>query len=168
MIEEQVVVTSHTSQGVWIEGMQQSACGSCAAKSGCGQHALSQLGRKVSLWLPNASTLNGTGSVESLQVGQQIIVGLPEDAILRSTLVLYGTPLMFLIVGALLGNLGAGEVGAIVLSVVSMLLGFYLARYWSEKNVSQWQPHYIRDCVQASNPNVIPQVSGELIQTDKL
>ena len=84
MIEEQVVISSITPEGAWVEGMQQSACGSCSAKAGCGQHTMSQLGRKVSLWLP-LSDLNDEAIQEPFRIGQQIVVGLPEGAILRST-----------------------------------------------------------------------------------
>lgn len=149
MIEEQVVITSITPDGAWVEGMQQSACGSCSAKAGCGQHTMSQLGRKVSLWLPlNDLTHEATSKVlnEPLRIGQQIVVGLPEGAILRSTVILYGLPLIALVLGAIVGNAVWGEVGSIALSVLSMLLGFKSARYWSFKNKQHWQPQFIRHC----------------------
>ena len=141
MIEEQVVVTSLDIGGVWVEGVQQSACGSCSAKAGCGKHTMSQLGRKVSLWLPKDDS-SGNG----LSVGQQVVVGLPEGAILRSTLVLYGIPLMFLLAGAIVGHILAGELASILLSIFSMLLGFKLARNRAENNKRHWQPKFIRRC----------------------
>jgi sigma-E factor negative regulatory protein RseC len=144
MVEEQVVITGIERQGVWIEGVQQSACGSCSAKAGCGQHAMSQLGRKVSLWMSLESDQQGL--IDSLSVGQQIIVGLPEGAILRSTLALYGIPLLALLLGALLGSLVWGEPGAILLAILSMLIGFKAARHWSELNRRHWQPRYLRHC----------------------
>ncbi len=145
MIEEQVVISSITPKGAWVEGMQQSACGSCSAKAGCGQHTMSQLGRKVSLWLP-LSDLNDEATHEPFRIGQQIVVGLPEGAILRSTVVLYGLPLIALVFGAIAGHAIWGEVGSITLSILSMLLGFKAARYWSLKNKQHWQPHFIRHC----------------------
>jgi len=147
MIEEQVVVIEITSEGAWVEGIQQSACGSCSAKAGCGQHAMSQLGRKVSLWLPlDDSSDEGIDLKQSIKVGQQIVVGLPEGAILKSTVVLYGVPLVLLVLGAIIGNALGGELASIFTAMVAMLLGFKLARYWSEKNKRHWQPHFIRTC----------------------
>ncbi|MFT6114019.1 MAG: sigma-E factor negative regulatory protein RseC [Oleispira sp.] len=143
MIEEQVVITSIDPSGAWVEGMQQSACGSCSAKAGCGQHAMTQLGRKVTLWLP----LEHLSDTVGFNVGQQVVVGLPEGAILRSTVVLYGVPLLALVLGAIIGHAAWGEVGSILISVVSMLIGFKLAQYWSLKNKQHWQPHFIRHCV---------------------
>lgn len=142
MIEEQVAVTALDEGGVWVEGVQQSACGSCSAKAGCGKHTMSQLGRKVSLWLPDTP-----GCDKHFSVGEQVVVGLPEGAILRSTLVLYGIPLIFLIVGAIVGNTLMGELGSISFSVIFMLLGFKLARARAIKNQQNWQPKYIRTCL---------------------
>jgi sigma-E factor negative regulatory protein RseC len=142
MIEEQVVITSIDQSGAWVEGIQQSACGSCSAKAGCGQHAMTQLGRKVSLWLP----LEHLSDTVDFNVGQQVVVGLPEGAILRSTVVLYGLPLLALVLGAIIGHAAWGEVGSILISVVSMLIGFKLAQYWSLKNKQYWQTHFIRHC----------------------
>ncbi|MBL4799273.1 MAG: SoxR reducing system RseC family protein [Oleispira sp.] len=141
MIEEQVIVTSLDVGGVWVEGVQQSACGSCSAKAGCGKHTMSQLGRKVSLWLSKDDS-----SGNDLTIGQQVIVGLPEGAILRSTLVLYGIPLMFLLAGAIVGHTLAGELASILLSIFSMLLGFKLARNRAENNKRHWQPKFLRSC----------------------
>ena len=145
MIEEQVVITSLEEGGAWVEGVQLSACGSCSAKAGCGSHAMNQLGRKVSLWLPNDDS-----QCENLAIGQQIVVGLPEGAILRSTLVLYGIPLFFLLVGAIIGHALAGELLSIVFSVLFMLLGFKLARSRAEHNRRHWQPKFIRTCASST------------------
>ncbi|MGK0250424.1 MAG: sigma-E factor negative regulatory protein RseC [Oleispira sp.] len=142
MIEEQVVITSIDQDGAWVEGMQQSACGSCSAKAGCGQHAMTQLGRKVTLWLP----LEHLSDTVDFNVGRQVVVGLPEGAILRSTVVLYGVPLIALVLGAIVGHAAWGEVGSILMSVMSMLIGFKLAQLWSLQNKHHWQPHFIRHC----------------------
>lgn len=147
MIEEQVVVMSTTSQGAWVEGIQQSACGSCSAKAGCGQHAMSQLGKKVTLWLPFADSASEL-SDQSLSVGQQIVVGLPEGAILKSTLVLYGVPLVALVLGAIVGHALWGELGSIMIACFAMLLGFKLAAKVSANNKRSWQPQFLRNCSQ--------------------
>jgi sigma-E factor negative regulatory protein RseC len=145
MIEEQVIITSITTKGAWVEGIQQTACGSCSAKAGCGQHTMSQLGRKVSLWLAFEAPAHDQWQ-QGLQLGQQIVVGLPEGAILKSTLVLYGLPLLTLVLGAVLGDFLGGEAGSIIGSMLFTLLGFKLARYWSGQNKQHWQPHFIRHC----------------------
>lgn len=153
MIEEQVIVTATTPEGAWVEGIQQSACGSCSAKAGCGQHTMSQLGKKVTLWLPFDSLQQSESGLteerlkeERLKVGQQVVVGLPEGAILRSTLVLYGVPLLALVAGAILGHAFWGELGSIFMSILFMAVGFKLAGRISDNNKRQWQPQLLRDC----------------------
>lgn len=162
MIEEQVIVTSIAAQGAWVEGIQQSACGSCSAKAGCGQHAMSQLGKRVTLWLPSSEDKEGQSQAE-LEVGQQIVVGLPEGAILRSTLVLYGVPLVALVIGAIIGNALWGELGSIITAVITMMLGFKLAGLISERNKQQWQPQFLRNCSQT----VMEFDRSSLIQSSK-
>lgn len=144
MIEEQVVVISTTESGAWVEGIQQSACGSCSAKAGCGQHTMSKLGKKVTLWLPFST--ESKISKETLTVGQQIVVGLPEGAILRSTFVLYGVPLAALVLGAIVGHSLGGEVISIISSILSLGLGFKIAGRLSDRNKLNWQPQFLRDC----------------------
>lgn len=162
MIEEQVVVTSTTETGAWVEGIQQSACGSCSAKAGCGQHTMSQLGKKVTLWL--AFSTESKIAKDTLIVGQQIVVGLPEGAILRSTFVLYGVPLAALVLGAITGHSLGGEVGSIITSVVFLGLGFKIAGRLSDRNKLNWQPQFLRDC-STSNVNVFAGESS-VIQPD--
>ena len=142
MIEERVVVLSCEEQGAWVEGIQQSACGACSAKSGCGQHALSQLGKKVKLWL---------STDEALQAGEQIIIGLPEGALAKSALALYGIPLVALALGAVFGQVLGGEPGAIVVALLALIAGFKLAKAWSDKNRTHWQPTFIRRCQSSVN-----------------
>lgn len=149
MIEEQVVITSTTEKGAWVEGVQQSACGSCSAKAGCGKHTMSQLGKKVSLWLPYTQDLATENAEATFKVGQQIVVGLPEGAILKSTFVLYGAPLVLLILGAIFGHYLWGEVGSILVSMIALFVGFKVASYFSEKNKRHWQPHFLRECSSA-------------------
>jgi len=142
MIEERVVVLSCEKQGAWVEGIQQSACGACSAKAGCGQHALSQLGKKVKLWL---------STDEPLKAGEQIVIGLPEGALAKSALALYGIPLIALASGAVLGQLLWGEPGAMAVGVVALVAGFKFAKLWSDKNRTHWQPTFIRHCHQGAH-----------------
>ena len=152
MVEERVVVATewqqkNNHQGVWVEGIQQSACNACSAKSACGQHSLSKLGRKVKLWLETE---------ESLKQGEEIIIGLPEGALAKSAMVLYGLPLLSMLIFAIIGESigavddGAGwlpaDLSAIIFGVSGLVIGFALAKIWTDKNQHQWQPTFLRRC----------------------
>ena len=47
MSQEVVQVVGTGDDGIWVEGVQQSACGACSARAGCGQHTLSKMGKPV-------------------------------------------------------------------------------------------------------------------------
>lgn len=136
-MKELVRVTSIESGGIWVEGVQSSACSSCQAKSGCGQQSLKQLGRPVSLWIPAVE--------HSVQVGDQVMVELPEGAVARSALALYGVPLIGLTLGAALGQWAAWPEWQMLLSAgVGLAIGFAVARGLSECYQHQWQPRLVR------------------------
>ena len=44
MLKESGKVVSIEDDGLWVETIQQSTCGSCRAKKGCGQQLLSKIG----------------------------------------------------------------------------------------------------------------------------
>jgi len=147
-MKERVRVTTIDAQGVWVEGVQASACASCQARSGCGQQALKELGRPVSLWVPI------TG--HSLQVGDQVMVELPEGAVARSALALYGVPLLGLTAGAALGQWAAWPEWQMLLSAgVGLVVGFVAARMLSERYQHQWQPRLVQADSVCSAVNLI-------------
>lgn len=155
MIEERVMVCSPAEsrdglRGVWVQGIQQSACNACSAKSSCGSHSLSKLGRTVKLWLVTDQTL---------AINEEVIIGLPEGALAKSALMLYGLPLMGLMLFAMLGEklgmmlfgsaaLGSasGDGGAIIFGLLGLFIGFVLARVYSIAHQRNFQPSLIQKC----------------------
>ena len=96
MINRELVrVTERGKGGIWVEGVQQSACNSCSAKSGCGQHSLSKLGRPVRLWVDTP---------EQFEIGEIVELTLPQGSLAASAAALYGLPLLGLIAGAVAGH----------------------------------------------------------------
>ena len=58
MSQEVVQVVGTGDDGIWVEGVQQSACGACSARAGCGQHTLSKMGKPVRLWVNTADSVS--------------------------------------------------------------------------------------------------------------
>jgi len=134
-MKELVKVTSIASGGVWVEGMQSSACSSCQAKSGCGQESLKKLGKPVSLWVPTNKTL---------RVGEQAMVELPEGAVALSALALYGVPLCGLAGGAVAGQLsGLPEWQVLLAAGIGLGIGFAIAKRLANRYKQQWQPRLV-------------------------
>lgn len=175
MNQEIVEVVEIGDGGIWVEGVQRSACGSCSARAGCGQHTLNKLGRPVRLWVETKSvetksvetkrveaknvetTEIETAGSNTYRVGDQVTLALPSGSLAFSALSLYGLPLIGLVLGAILGNLpdnqGASEVQSMLGAVLGLVLGLGAARWFARRNKSDWQPKIVPGCV--GNPQPI-------------
>jgi len=133
---ELVRVTERGKGGIWVEGVQQSACNSCSAKSGCGQHSLSKLGRPVRLWVDTP---------EQFEIGEIVELTLPQGSLAASAAALYGLPLLGLIAGAVAGHQLWGESASVFTALVGLAVGFLAARVLSSRFRDEWQPTVSRE-----------------------
>ena len=145
MIEETAQVVAAEGEFVWVETQRQNTCGGCAANKGCGTSALAKvLGNK----LTRVRALNRGVA----QVGDQVVIGIDEQALVRGSLAIYMVPLAGLLLGAVVGALMstrllvAGEGLTIGLGVVGLLLGLGWVRGFTGRihNDSRYQPVVIR------------------------
>lgn len=145
MIEENAQVVAAEGEFVWVETRRQSTCGGCAANKGCGTSALAKvLGNK----LTRVRALNQGVA----QVGDQVVIGIDEQALVRGSLAIYLMPLAGLLLGAVVGALlstrllVAGEGLTIGLGVIGLLLGLVWVRGFTHRihNDSRYQPVVIR------------------------
>ena len=98
MVEEKAVVVAVEEDAVWVETQRKAACDSCAVNKGCGTAVLSKvLGNKH-------SRLRALTRDLSLRVGDEVVIGLQEHALLRGSMTVYGVPLMLMMLGALLAD----------------------------------------------------------------
>lgn len=141
MNQEIVEVVGIGEGGVWVEGIQQSACGSCSARAGCGQHTLSKLGRPVRLWV---------ATDDVYQLGQQVVIGLPQGSLAFSALSLYGLPLLGLILGAVAGFQGGSEPLSMLVGALGMIGGMFAARTLGRRRQQDWQPRVVQSCPTSS------------------
>lgn len=114
MLTESGRVVAVDGDGLWVETISTSACGSCSAKSGCGQNLLARwASRNVYLKVP----LAGRDPL-SIEIGDTVTIGIPEDVVVTSSLLMYCLPIALLLVGAAVGQHSTGSEG------VSVLAGF--------------------------------------------
>lgn len=130
MNQEWVTVSAIADGGVWVESLQRSACDSCNARSGCGQRTLANIGRTVRLWVPTNNIY---------QVGQQVRLQLPSGGLALSALLLYGVPLLMLLVLAAVGQT-LGEFYAIASGTLGLVVGLMLSRKLTQIYKHLWQP----------------------------
>lgn len=131
MIEEATVVEYENGVAV-VQCYAKSGCGGCAARSGCGAKVLSALsGEKVA---PRFSIKVD----EPLCVGDKIKLGLAENTLLKSVFLIYGIPLLVLVVTAVLfSQFFANEL--IVLGGILFFTGvsFQIVRKFIDKHSKQ-------------------------------
>lgn len=119
MIEETAQVMAVEGEFAWVETRRKSTCGGCSASAGCGVPLMQKaLGDKRA----RIKTLNRAGA----RVGDLVVVGLEEHALLRGSLAVYAVPLLCMLVAAALADVYFKAEGPTILAAVSGLLAGFL------------------------------------------
>ncbi|MBJ7536915.1 SoxR reducing system RseC family protein [Marinomonas transparens] len=138
MIEESGTVLAVEVGFAEVETIRTSSCTSCRARHGCGHHAIAQVSASNRMLMRAIDPL-------TVEVGQKVVVGIPEDTLLQASLWMYLIPLLGLIGGAVLPSIWGGESNfAVVLSLFGFLAGLWLAKNKSKKEMN--------------NPNYFPKI----------
>ncbi len=96
MIEEKAIVVE-TGDGIaWVETQRQSACGTCQVQKGCGTSTLHKI-------LGQKRTRLKVMNPQHFGVGEEVRLGLQENALVKGSLMLYALPLLFMFGFAMLG-----------------------------------------------------------------
>jgi len=130
MIEEHAQVIALENSDVWVETQRRSACGQCAANKGCGTATLAKvLGNKRS----RVRALNPQAT--PVAVGDEVVIGINEQALVRGSLAVYTVPLLMLFVFGFLGQLLTSQllmtnqdVLPVILGLAGLLSGFVWVR----------------------------------------
>ncbi|MCK5665460.1 MAG: SoxR reducing system RseC family protein [Thiotrichaceae bacterium] len=131
MIEEYAQVVGFEGDDIWVETQRKSACGQCSANKGCGTAVLSKvLGNKRS----RVRVLNPKAT--EVSIGDEIVVGIEEQALVRGSLAIYMVPLLALFLFGLLGGVFAEQFNMVkpdTLVIVFSLLGLVLGFMWVKR-----------------------------------
>jgi len=100
MLKETGRVVAIDKTSVWVETINQSTCGSCSAEKGCGQSTLAKWSAKESY----LRVLLDGRDPDSVKINDSITVGIPEDVIVKGSLLLYCLPIALMLLGAVLGD----------------------------------------------------------------
>lgn len=108
---------------VWLEPEQTTACGNCSASGGCGSKGLGTvLGRLARRRFALETTAR-------LQLGERVVVGVRQDALLKAALTAYAVPLLCLILAGGLAQWWSGRDGVTLLAMLAGLAaGLLLVR----------------------------------------
>ncbi len=134
MIEERGRVLSVEEDAVWVETLRRSACDSCQARNGCGQSVLQRLGLGARSGF--IRVLNQQAEYPC-RVGDEVVIGIPENAVLHGSFMVYLVPLLMLFAGALLVQyMGASE-AMVILAGFSGMGGGFAAVYWHGRRLGR-------------------------------
>jgi sigma-E factor negative regulatory protein RseC len=128
MIEESARVVAVEQGAVWVETLRRSTCSACSANAGCGQGLMERLGVGQRRGYVRALCR------EPLQVGDQVVIGIGEALLVRSSLLVYLLPLLGLFAAGLLAEwLALDESFVILAALAGFALPWLLVRRYSQK-----------------------------------
>lgn len=127
MITEDAIVSRVEPNVVWVKARQQSVCGSCKAKSGCGQEVLQRLGGSWS----EMPVETGSVSIEQLEPGALVRIGIAENAVLTASLVTYGLPVIGMLMAILLIAPLASSLYSVFAAAAGLYAGGLAAQLWA-------------------------------------
>tara|TARA_R110001592_G_scaffold175466_5_gene414683 strand:+ start:6648 stop:7145 length:498 start_codon:yes stop_codon:yes gene_type:complete len=139
MIEERALVidtsfdsSSFTKKVARVKVQRTSSCGSCSLKSGCGQSTLNKMSSNHCLELDVENSLDAKS-------GDEVLIAIPEAGLITASLRVYFIPLILMVLGAVMGGFldselaTKSEVWTMLLSLAGLMIGFYWARLFGQK-----------------------------------
>ncbi|WP_240914185.1 SoxR reducing system RseC family protein [Microbulbifer sp. SH-1] len=130
MIEERGRVLALDETGIWVETVQRSSCHSCAAKSGCGTGLLGDFWRRASQVRVEVSSQ----ALMDIRLHDTVVIGIAENTLASSALIVYLLPLVALVLGAVIGQSLGAEIWAILGALAGLALGALAIRLYSHIN----------------------------------
>jgi len=139
MIYESGRVVAIESDSLWVETIQQSTCGSCAAQKGCGQSLLAKIGIKTSY----LRVLLDQRKPSDFAIDDEVQIGIPDDIIVKSSLFAYIVPIILLVVFASVAQqFFTNELYVVASGFLGLLLGGVFIQIFSRlhRHDSRYQP----------------------------
>lgn len=120
MLKESGRIVAIENTRLWVETINKGTCGACVAEKGCGQSLLSRwMARSAFL----AVDLDGRDPGQ-FTLNDYVEIGIPEDVVVKSSLLIYILPLAFMVVALLVSDsLFNNEAILIASAVLGLLLG---------------------------------------------
>jgi sigma-E factor negative regulatory protein RseC len=135
MIEAVGRVVAVESGIAWVEAERKPACGHCAVNARCGTSVLAKLFASRPSRVRVEDTLGVT-------VGDAVIVGIREEALLYASILVYGVPLLALgAVAVSAASFGLGDALCALAGFIGFVGGLILTRRATARgNVNRYAP----------------------------
>ena len=145
MLETRAIIMQLEGQYAVVKANRPTGCELCQGK-GCGASKLSQLFCNTPPQLKVNNSINAC-------IGDEVVIAVAEGALLRVISMVYILPLLLLVVGMMLGSIGAEAAGqrdayASVGAVLGLVGGFGIAKWMVLHQArSRFQPYMARKWV---------------------
>jgi len=146
MLTETGRVVGIEADGIWVETIRRSTCGTCSAQKGCGHGLLNRISEGKRGYV---RALPGDQSVEDYKVDDQVLISIPEEVILRGSFIAYILPLLSMLAGAMAAShflAGQQDVLSVAGAVGGLAVGFTLVRWHGiyHRQDPEFQPVLLR------------------------
>jgi len=125
----------------WLEPEQNSSCGGCASASACASKGIGTVASRLEA--RRFKLVNDAG----LRIGDRVVVGINENAVLKASITAYVIPLATLLISGGLAQWVAGsDMVTIPAMLAGLLFGLWLARGRAENMMLKGDlaPRFIR------------------------
>ena len=137
MIEQRARVVGTEAGFALVEAAPSGGCGTCGVQGGCGVSKLGKL-------LPQRSRVLRVANELGARPGDEVTLGVAEDALLASALAAYLPPLAGLLAGALLGGaFGPEDMWPMLGAGGGLLLGLAASRLLSRRGQVRHAPRMV-------------------------
>lgn len=141
LVEGVARVVAVTGSLVWLEPEQSTSCGGCTAAGLCGAKGIGTLANRLELRrFPLANTAE-------LAVGERVVVGVSEGALLKASATAYALPLVAMLGAGGVAQWLAGSDGITMLTMVAALAIGLVAAHWGARVLGargQLAPRFLR------------------------
>ena len=155
MLTETGRVVAVEPDSLWVETIRQSTCGSCAAQKGCGHGLLNRYsdGKRGYVRVLGSDQL----AAADCRVDDQVLIAIPEEVILRGSMILYMLPLLAMLSGAALAMFllpQGGDGTALAGACAGFAAGFALVRLHANRHRDDeaFQPTLLEVVVSTARP----------------
>ena len=152
MIVETGTVVALESDALWVETIQKTACEACVAQKGCGTRVLSNLTGKTN----RIRVLLNQHPSSAISLGQDVSIAIPEDVIVKGSLLVYLLPVVSAVTGAWLAG-SDSDINTILGAFAGLLLGGLVVNLHSKKtrNDLRTNPVLFDDCSEKQRLNIL-------------
>jgi len=101
----------------WLEPEQTGSCGGCAASGSCGAKGIGTMASRLEFRRFQINNEN------NLAIGERVVVGIPDNALIKASLTAYAIPLATLLFA---GALAQWRFGSDLVTMAAMIFGLLL------------------------------------------